>query len=173
MTQILSESINDLLADFIKIRKNTSNLFKPLKIEDAVMQSNIFGSPANWHIAHVTWFFQKILEKYGEEIYSNENVNLEYLNSYYQRFGNILPKTERGKFPRPTVEQTLHYRSLIDESIVSFLREEERKQLSQGIEKAMLEDLKYNIQLGNQHEMQHQELMIYDFQHYFQRFRDA
>ena len=63
MTQILSESINDLLADFIKIRKNTSNLFKPLKIEDAVMQSNIFGSPANWHIAHVTWFFQKILEK--------------------------------------------------------------------------------------------------------------
>jgi hypothetical protein len=126
MTQTLSESVDDLLADFIKIRKNTSNLFKPLKIEDAVMQSNTFGSPANWHIAHVTWFFQKILEKYGEAIYSNENVNLEYLNSYYQKFGNILPKSERGKFPRPTVNETLRYRTFIEEKVISFLNKAER-----------------------------------------------
>src|SRR6478672_4223357 len=168
-------SLNDLVRDFIIVRNRTLDIFKPLKIEDAVIQSHTFGSPPNWHLAHVSWFFHKILERYGRTLTqtSDHPINLEYLNSYYQRFGNILPKVERGKFPRPTVEQTLHYRSLIDESIISFLREEERKQLSQGIEKAMLEDLKYNIQLGNQHEMQHQELMIYDFQHYFQRFRDA
>jgi len=168
-------SLNDLVRDFIIVRNRTLDIFKPLKIEDAVIQSHTFGSPPNWHLAHVSWFFHKILERYGRTLTqtSDHPINLEYLNSYYQRFGNILPKTERGKFPRPTVEQTLHYRSLIDESIISFLREEERKQLSQGIEKAMQEDLKYNIQLGNQHEMQHQELMIYDFQHYFQRFRDA
>jgi len=165
MTQILSESINDLLADFIKIRKNTSNLFKPLKIEDAVVQSNTFGSPANWHIAHVTWFFQKILEKYGEEIYSNENVNLEYLNSYYQKFGNILPKSERGKFPRPTVNETLRYRTFIEEKVISFLKKAETSN-------KLSEELKYDFNLANHHEMQHQELMIYDFQHYFQRFPD-
>ena len=61
MAQILSGKIEDLLADFIEVRKNTLNLFRPLKIEDAVVQSNVFGSPPNWHLAHVTWFFQKML----------------------------------------------------------------------------------------------------------------
>lgn len=165
MTQILSESIDDLLADFIKIRKNTFNLFKPLRIEDTVMQSNNFGSPPNWHIAHVTWFFQKILEKYGEQICSNENVNLEYLNSYYQQFGKILPKSERGKFPRPTVDETLKYRAFIEEKVISFLKKTESSN-------KLSEELRYDFNLANQHEMQHQELMIYDFQHYFQRFPD-
>ena len=83
MAQILSRTVEDLLSDFIAIRKKTLELFKPLKIEDAVMQSNSFGSPPNWHLAHVTWFFQKVLEKYGGELlHSNKGVNLEYLNSY-------------------------------------------------------------------------------------------
>jgi ergothioneine biosynthesis protein EgtB len=140
-------------------------LFKPLNIEDAVVQSSTFGSPPNWHIAHVSWFFQKILEKYGEEFRSSEIINLEYLNSYYQRFGKILPKSERGKFPRPTVQECLKYRSFIEEKVISFLK---RAQSSNKIS----EELKYDILLGNQHEMQHQELMIYDFQHYFHRFPD-
>src|SRR5919108_5796107 len=100
-------SLEELIKEFITVRKNTINLFKPLKVEDAVIQSSTFGSPPNWHIAHVTWFFQKILEKYGEQICSNETINSEYLNSYYQRFGKILPKSERGKFPRPTVEESI------------------------------------------------------------------
>ena len=168
-------SLNDLVRDFIIVRNRTLDIFKPLRIEDAVIQSHTFGSPPNWHLAHVSWFFHKILERYGRRLAQtyDDPINLEYLNSYYQRFGNILPKAERGKFPRPTVEQTLRYRSFIDENVVSFLREEEQKQLKQGVEKELLEELKYDILLGNQHEMQHQELMIYDFQHYFQRFRDA
>ena len=166
MAQILSGKIEDLLADFIKVRKNTLNLFRPLKIEDAVVQSNVFGSPPNWHLAHVTWFFQKMLQKHGEEIRSDENVNLEYLNSYYQQFGKILPKSERGKFPRPTVDETLKYRSFTEEKVISFLK---RLRDSSG---GISDELKYDILLANQHEMQHQELMIYDFQHYFQRFPD-
>src|ERR1041385_8212669 len=167
MAQILSGKIEDLLADFIEVRKNTLTLFRPLKIEDAVVQSNVFGSPPNWHLAHVTWFFQKMLQKHGEEIRSDENVNLEYLNSYYQQFGKILPKSERGKFPRPTVDETLKYRSFTEEKVISFLK---RLRDSSG---GISDQLKYDILLANQHEMQHQELMIYDFQHYFQRFRDA
>ena len=161
----LFEAIQDLLAQFIEVRNKPLELFKPLNIEDAVIQSSTFGSPPNWHIAHVTWFFQKILEKYGEQICSNETVNLEYLNSYYQRFGKILPKSERGKFPRPTVDESIKYRSFIEEKIISFLK------TAQSANK-LSEQLKYDIQLANQHEMQHQELMIYDFQHYFHRFPD-
>ena len=168
-------SLNDLVRDFTMVRKRTLDIFKPLKIEDAVIQSHAFGSPPNWHLAHVSWFFHKILERHGRTLIQtyNDPINLEYLNSYYQRFGNILPKAERGKFPRPTVEQTLRYRAFIDQSVVSFLGEEGQKQLRQEIEKEMLGELIYDILLGNQHEMQHQELMIYDFQHYFQRFRDS
>ncbi|MEM2759190.1 MAG: ergothioneine biosynthesis protein EgtB [Nitrososphaerales archaeon] len=88
---------------------------------------------------------------------------MEYLNSYYQQFEKILPKPERGRFPRPTVKETLRYRSLMDKYILSFLHVESNN---------MTDELKYDIMLANQHEMQHQELMIYDLQHYFQRFSD-
>ena len=54
--------------DFINIRKTTSDIFQPISTEDAVMQSDSFGSTPNWHIAHVTWFFQKILEKHRQNI---------------------------------------------------------------------------------------------------------
>jgi ergothioneine biosynthesis protein EgtB len=159
----LIASLEELIKEFTTVRKNTINLFKPLRIEDTVIQSNNFGSPPNWHIAHVTWFFQKILEKYGDKKLSNIKIHLDYLNSYYHKFGEILPKNERGRFPRPTVEETLKYRTIIERQIIVFLRELE---LSNKISEETL----YDIMLGNQHEMQHQELMVYDFQHYFQRF---
>lgn len=189
---------DDLISDFIRVRKKTRELFKPLKLEDTVVQSNIFGSPPNWHLAHVSWFFQKVLEKHGQKLSvrsdsdggvgSDANnttrrryrphINLEYLNSYYQRYGSILPKSERGKFPRPTVRQTLEYRSFIERNVISFLKEkgkEEDDLYTKGTSSSQalkLGELKYDIILGNQHEMQHQELMIYDFQHFFQRFED-
>src|SRR5919197_1352192 len=165
MSQLLGEAIQDLLTQFKEVRNKTLELFKPLNIEDAVVQSSTFGSTPNWHIAHVTWFFQKILEKYGEQITSNESINLEYLNSYYQRFGKILPKSERGKFPRPTVDESIKYRSFIEEKVISFLKAAESAN-------KLSEELKYDILLACQHEMQHQELMIYDFQYYFNRFPD-
>ena len=185
-------NFDDLLSDFIQVRKKTIELFKPLKVEDAVVQSSTFGSPANWHLAHVTWFFQKVLEKHGinnhcdgstsdgdidnSDITSRHDrsqINLEYLNSYYQRYGNILPKSERGKFPRPTVQQTLEYRSFIERKVISFLKEKIKEEDNPNREPSLQEELKYDMMLGNNHEMQHQELMIYDFQHYFQRFEDA
>ncbi len=172
--------IDDLISDFVRVRKKTLELFKPLKLEDAVVQSDIFGSPPNWHLAHVTWFFQKVLEKHGQRLagrsdsgnsagevnntsttrrHYRHHINLEYLNSYYQRYGNILPKSERGKFPRPTVQQTLEYRSFIERNVLSFLREkgkEEDELNPKGASSpsSMLEELKYDIILGNQHEMQ-------------------
>ncbi|MFQ5940615.1 MAG: ergothioneine biosynthesis protein EgtB [Nitrososphaerales archaeon] len=165
MALILRESIDSLCAEFTELRKKTLNLFKPLKVEDAVIQSDPFGSPPNWHLAHTTWFFQKVLEKHGKKLELGKQINSRYLNSYYQKFQSILPKPERGRFPRPTVEETLRYRSSMEKEVLAFLKSvESSKQVS--------EELLYDIMLANQHEMQHQELMIYDFQHYFQRFPD-
>jgi ergothioneine biosynthesis protein EgtB len=180
------ESADLLLSEFLQVRKKTMQLFKPLRIEDAVTQSDPFGSPPNWHIAHVTWFFQKVLEKHGAKLESDNNgnnnrsgFNLEYLNSYYQQFGKILPKQDRGKFPRPTVKQALDYRSFIDKKVTNFLKEKRSSTAttttttpSSGHANAISNELQYDIMLGIQHEMQHQELMIYDFQHLFERFPD-
>ena len=166
MGQILTESIDNLRTEFIEVRKKTLDLFKPLKIEDAVMQSNVFGSPPNWHLAHTTWFFQKVLEKHGKKMDFEKQINTEYLNSYYQKFQSILPKPERGRFPRPVVKETLNYRSLMEKEVLSLLNNAESYD-------DQLEGFKFDIMLANQHEMQHQELMVYDLQHYFQRYSDA
>ena len=164
MSKVINKDIESLLTEFILVRRMTMNIFNPLNIEDAVIQSDDFGSPPNWHIAHTTWFFHKIISKYYQDI-SIDDLNLEYLNSYYQKFKNILPKNQRGKYPRPTVEQSRQYRSYIDKQISEFLK---------GIESSdqLTDELLYDLQLANQHEMQHQELMIFDFQNYFSRFSD-
>src|SRR5919106_1757673 len=164
--------LQQIIKEFSETRKNTMDLFKPLKTEDAVIQSNDFGSPPNWHIAHVTWFFHQILNKYNRDkniIRSNAGqINLRYLNSYYQKYGEILPKSERGRFPRPTVQDTLRYRTIIENEIIAFLSDLGKRPNRHN--DYNYEGVAYHITLGNQHEMQHQELMVYDFQHYFQRF---
>jgi ergothioneine biosynthesis protein EgtB len=168
--------LEQIIREFCEVRKNTMDLFKPLRTEDAVIQSNDFGSPPNWHIAHVTWFFHQILNKYNRNKNSTKSneiqINLRYLNSYYQKYGEILPKSERGRFPRPTVQDTLKYRTIIEKEIMAFLSNLGRENSRQDNE-YNLEDVLYHITLGNQHEMQHQELMVYDFQNYFNRFEDS
>jgi ergothioneine biosynthesis protein EgtB len=170
------EALREIIEEFNYTRRNTMDIFKPLRIEDAVIQANDFGSPPNWHIAHVTWFFHQILNKYGRgnnvrRSNANANeVNLSYLNSYYQKFGEILPKSERGKYPRPDIHDTIKYRTLIDQEVNLFLNE--TLQSNDVRSQSLSEDIMYNVRLGNQHEMQHQELMIYDLQYYYQRFSD-
>jgi hypothetical protein len=165
MTKVINKVVEDLISEFTEVRKLTDDLFKTLSIEDAVIQSDPFGSPPNWHIAHVTWFFHKILLKYGGEL-NLEKINLDYLNSYYQKFEKILPKNDRGKFPRPTVSESLQYRKYLDKKVLLFLEKIE-------VFNSLTKEIQYDLQLANQHEMQHQELMIYDFQNYFERFPDS
>ena len=164
LTQVITNEVKRLRQDFLNIRKTTSIIFEPISIEDAVMQSDPFGSTPNWHIAHVTWFFQKILEKYKQHINAN-SINTDYLNSYYQRYSKILPKTERGKYPRPKVSETLKYRVMIEDLFLEFLDYIEKNN-------SLIQNIAYDIELANQHEMQHQELLVYDLQHYFQKFED-
>jgi ergothioneine biosynthesis protein EgtB len=163
VTQVLQDSLESLTKEFRSTRRTTLNIFSQLKHEDAVIQASDFGSPPNWHLAHVSWFYQKVLEKHGVKIAPPEEINLAYLNSYYQKYDFILSKPERGRFPRPTIRQTLQYRSFIDKEVVRFLKNGNIN---------FHDDAYYDIKLANQHEMQHQELMIYDLQYYFNRFID-
>jgi len=163
VTQVFQDSLESLTKEFKSTRRTTLEIFSQLRHEDAVVQASDFGSPPNWHLAHVSWFFQKMLEKHGVKITLPKEINLAYLNSYYQKYDFILSKHQRGRFPRPTIKQTLQYRSFIDKEVVGFLK--------QGNADCQ-DDLYYDIKLANQHEMQHQELMIYDLQYYFNRFID-
>jgi len=162
-----SLQIDRMIKEFMDVRNRTLELFSPLNIEDAVMQSSDFGSPPNWHIAHVTWFFHKILEKYSKSYITNyEGFNLSYLNSYYQKYGSILKKSDRGKYPRPTVMQTIKYRKEIEKLFTDFIK------LTSNNSKDYSDRLTLDIYTAINHERQHQELMIYDFQHYYNRFLD-
>ena len=89
MTQVLQDSLESLTKEFRSTRRTTLNIFSQLKHEDAVIQASDFGSPPNWHLAHVSWFYQKVLEKHGVKIAPPEEINLAYLNSYYQKYDFI------------------------------------------------------------------------------------
>lgn len=162
-----SALLEGFVQEFLDVRNKTIELFSPLDIEDAVVQSNEFGSPPNWHVAHVTWFFQKILEKYAKQALNlKSNYDLSALNSYYQKYGSILKKSERGKYPRPTVLQSLKYRKEVERLFIDFLKSDNANSL--GDTRRVI----FDILTAINHERQHQELMIYDFQHYFNRFKD-
>ena len=88
------------------------------------------------------------------------------MNSYYQKYGSILKKSDRGKYPRPTVMQTIKYRKEIEKLFIDFIK------LTSNNSKDYSDQLTLDIYTAINHERQHQELMIYDFQHYYNRFLD-
>ena len=124
----------------------------PLEIEDYVIQTAEFMSPPRWHIGHTSWFFETVLQKHrpGYRVYSEDF--LWYFNSYYEGFGARIERPKRGTKSRPTVRETVAYRNHIDEQMLEFLDSAEESVLSV-------------VRLGLEHEMQHQELLVYDIKH--------
>ena len=124
----------------------------PLEIEDYVIQTAEFMSPPRWHIGHTSWFFETVLQanKPGYKVYSEDF--LWYFNSYYEGFGARIERPKRGTKSRPTVRETVAYRNHIDEQMLDFLQSADPSVLSV-------------IRLGLEHEMQHQELLVYDIKH--------
>ena len=124
----------------------------PLEIEDYVIQTAEYMSPPRWHIGHTSWFFETVLQahKPGYKVYSDDF--LFYFNSYYEGFGPRIERPKRGTKSRPTVRETVAYRNHIDEQMLDFLRSAPESVLSV-------------VRLGLEHEMQHQELLVYDIKH--------
>ena len=129
----------------------------PLETEDYVIQTAEFMSPPRWHIGHTSWFFETLLQAYqpGYKVYSEDY--LFYFNSYYEGFGARIERPKRGTRSRPTVRDTVAYRKHIDEQMLGFLDSSDQKPEAEKILSL--------VRLGLEHEMQHQELLVYDIKH--------
>lgn len=152
------EDVRDRLAeDFATVRTATIELCQPLAIEDFVIQTAPFMSPPRWHLGHTSWFFEMLLSRFVPEYKIYSDAFLYYFNSYYEGFGARINRQKRGSVSRPTVQETLLYRTRIDGHCKILL--ERLPTLPEAAEAARL------FRLGLEHEMQHQELLVYDIKH--------
>jgi ergothioneine biosynthesis protein EgtB len=160
VSRIQQSTISDSLsitAFYQQVRARTMQIVAPLETEDYVIQTAEFMSPPRWHIGHTSWFFETLLQAHqpGYRIYSE--AYLFYFNSYYEGFGERIARPKRGTKSRPTVKDTVAYRKHIDEQMLSFLESLKNK--------PELENVLSLVRLGLEHEMQHQELLVYDIKH--------
>lgn len=149
-----TRSIADL---YSQVRARTLEIVAPLEIEDYVVQTAEFMSPPRWHIGHTSWFFETVLQKFqpGYRTYSDEF--LFFFNSYYEGFGPRIERPKRGTRSRPTVRETVTYREHIDEQMTRFIA---------GVSnRGDAREILAIVRLGLEHEMQHQELLVYDIKH--------
>jgi ergothioneine biosynthesis protein EgtB len=153
-SQLESEKVREL---YKNVRARTMQIVAPLEIEDYVIQTAEYMSPPRWHIGHTSWFFETLLRTYqpGYQTYSEEF--LFYFNSYYEGFGARIERPKRGTKSRPTVKATVAYRNHIDEQMLQFLDTIESQSNAETILSL--------VRLGLEHEMQHQELLVYDIKH--------
>lgn len=140
------------------VRNASERLCEPLVVEDYVIQTMPDVSPTKWHLAHTTWFFETFVLK-SDRQYKPLDPQYEYLfNSYYNAVGEQYCRPKRGILSRPTVDDVYRYRAHVDEHMVRLL-----EQLSDD----RLAAVAPVIELGINHEQQHQELMLTDVKHVF------
>jgi ergothioneine biosynthesis protein EgtB len=155
--ETVATSAPSIIALYRSVRARTMQIVAPLEIEDYVIQTAEFMSPPRWHIGHTSWFFETLLQKYkaGYEVYSPEF--LFYFNSYYEGFGARIERPKRGTKSRPTVNATVAYRNHVDDEMSAFLATIESLEDCETVLSL--------VRLGLEHEMQHQELLVYDIKH--------
>ncbi|KJV36226.1 ergothioneine biosynthesis protein EgtB [Luteibacter yeojuensis] len=140
---------------FLRIRRRTLELAARLSPEDTVVQSMPDASPTKWHLAHTTWFFEQFILG-RDDAYRSPNPEWHFLfNSYYQSVGPMHARPQRGMLTRPTLDEVLSYRARIDDAIAGLI--------VRGGDDA----LPTLVELGVQHEQQHQELLLTDIKHAF------
>jgi len=156
MNSMASET---LPAAFDRIREATLKLCSTLEPEDTVVQSMPDVSPTKWHLAHITWFFERfILEAFDNE-YHRFNEQYDYLfNSYYYSAGTMHARPKRGLLTRPTFAEVIEYRSHVDAAM---------RVLLAG--RADEPEIRQRVVLGLNHEQQHQELLLTDIKHVMSR----
>ncbi len=137
------------------IRARTEALAAPLSPEDQTVQSMPDASPTKWHLAHTTWFFETFVLRPHAAGYAVFDPAYEYLfNSYYEAVGPRHPRPQRGLITRPGVEEVMAYRRHVTDAMATLL--------STAGTASTLGDI---VELGLQHEQQHQELILMDIKH--------
>ena len=140
------------LADsYERVRALSEALVEPLSEADATLQSMEDASPAKWHIAHVTWFWETFLLRDHLQGYKLFDGDWPFVfNSYYEAEGERIARFSRGMLSRPTLADILEWRAHVDGAMQPLLEREELRPL---------------IELGLSHEQQHQELLLTDIKH--------
>jgi ergothioneine biosynthesis protein EgtB len=159
MTDLLTTVGGLTITDrFFATRSMTESLASPLTAEDQTVQSMPDVSPTKWHRAHTTWFFETFLLIPGLADYRPFHPEYGYLfNSYYEGVGARYPRHDRGQLSRPGIAEIADYRVHVDEGMARLLEDPGRGPRM---------DL---VELGIQHEQQHQELLLMDIKHVLSR----
>ena len=141
------------------VRRRTLALASPLEIEDYGVQSMPDASPAKWHLAHTSWFFERFVLSEALPRFRVYDERYEYLfNSYYDAVGPRHARAERGLLTRPTVDEVLAYRGYVDARLGELF----------SLDGAAA-GCAQRLELGLHHEQQHQELLLTDIKHAFSR----
>ena len=149
-------SLNSLSVRYAAVRQHTLKLAAPLSAEDQCVQSMPDTSPSKWHLAHTSWFFENVVLLPHQPGYQVFDEAFAYLfNSYYEALGPRHPRPHRGLLTRPALSQVLAFREHVNAAMQQLLLNESK--LS-GEALALIE-------LGLNHEQQHQELLLTDALH--------
>ncbi|MDD3650498.1 DinB family protein, partial [Immundisolibacter sp.] len=149
----------NLIDRYRAVRRLTEALTRPLQAEDMVIQSMPDVSPPKWHLAHTAWFFETFILAPHAPGYRVFHPRFGYLfNSYYNQVGAFHARPRRGLLARPTTAEVLAYRAHVDAHLVELLGTADEPTL------ATLAPL---LELGLNHEQQHQELLLMDVKHNF------
>ena len=159
MADLLARVEDRMLAErLVATRSLTEDLAGPLSAEDQTVQSMPDVSPTKWHRAHTSWFFETFLLVPGLAGYRQFHPDYGYLfNSYYQAVGAQYPRHERGLVSRPGIQEITDYRVHVDRAMGSLL------------ERRLDDPTASLVELGIQHEQQHQELLLMDIKHVLSR----
>ena len=153
----VSTSTPTLAERYRDTRNWTQSLADPLSPEDCVVQSMPDVSPTKWHLAHTTWFFETFVLSEFVKDYTVYHPQFSYLfNSYYNAVGSRHARPQRGLLSRPSLGEVIAYRQTVDEQMMAFLQE---------LPKAHRDKIAQVVELGLQHEQQHQELLLTDIKH--------
>ncbi len=138
---------------FRHVRQRTLELCAGLSAEDLLLQSMPDASPGKWHLAHTSWFFEQFVLG-RDPAYRPRDPAWNYLfNSYYESVGPMHARPRRGLLSRPSLDEVRGYRHYIDDAISGLLSRQDDPELTVLVE------------LGLQHEQQHQELLLTDIKH--------
>ncbi|MEP5944281.1 MAG: ergothioneine biosynthesis protein EgtB [Balneola sp.] len=150
-TRFLRENVE---LQYLKVRSFTNKIVEPLETEDFVIQPMENTSPAKWHLAHTSWFFETfVLEKYQPGFESLHPQYAYFFNSYYLQTGVPFSRANRGLLSRPTVKEVFEYREYVNEKVVDFI---------QNCDDKIWGEASKVVEIGINHEQQHQELILTD-----------
>jgi ergothioneine biosynthesis protein EgtB len=147
------EGARALARQYSEVRSATVGLAAPLSAEDQMLQSMPEASPTKWHLSHTTWFFETfLLTPHARNYRPLDDRFRQLFNSYYKQVGEHPNRGARGLMSRPSLDEVHAYRRGVDEAMLALIERADDSVLAL-------------VELGLNHEQQHQELILTDIKH--------